>query len=80
MDAEGRRPLSFACELGDAALVKALLDAGAEISGGAEDEESPLMKACEAGHEAVGQLFIYAWANANESASRGMRPLMIAAR
>jgi ankyrin repeat protein len=72
----GETPLWAACEKGHAAVVEALLKAGADANK-ESDYETPLWAACEKGHVAVVETLLKAGADANME-SAGETPLWAA--
>ncbi len=56
-------------------MVRALIQAGAEINKAAENGETPLYTAAERGHEAVVRALIEAGADVNKSVNDGATPL-----
>jgi ankyrin repeat protein len=74
---DGLTALDFACACpnGSAAIVKALLSAGARVNGNARDNGSPLMYAADAGHADMVKLLIAHGANVAMVTNRGMTAL-----
>ena len=76
----GSAPIAEAADLGDARMVKMLLDAGAEPEGANADGQTALMLAIKTGELPVVEMLINAGANVNKIESfRQQTPLMWAA-
>ncbi|KAM6478238.1 nacht and ankyrin domain-containing protein [Trichoderma sp. SZMC 28011] len=78
-DEFGRTPLSMATEKGNEAVVKLLLNAGAEVNLKDYDNQAPLFYAAETGKEAVVKLLLNAGAGVNLKNDYNQTPLFYAA-
>lgn len=78
-DKTGRTPLHEAAAGGHEALVRLLIDQGAEISAADEDERTPLHFAAGEGQEAVARLLMDLGANISDADKQGRTPLHLAA-
>ena len=70
-------PLHIACQYGHEAVVKALVDAGANVNTVNKHGWAPLHIACQYGHEAVVKALVDAGANVNTVNKHGWTPLHI---
>ena len=79
-DSWGRTPLSYAAENGHEAMIKLLLEEGAELeSKDSKFSRTPLLWAAEKGHEAVVKLLLNKGADLESEDSLGRMPLSYAA-
>jgi ankyrin repeat protein len=78
-DSYGRTPLSWAAERGHEAVVKLLLEDGAELESKDEDGQTPLSWAASKGHEAVVKLLLEKGAELESKSKYGQTPLSWAA-
>ena len=72
-------PLYWAAREGHEAVVKALIEAGADVNKAKNDGETPLYMAASNGHEAVVKALIEAGADVNKADDDGWTPLYMAA-
>ena len=77
-DDDGATPLYIATEKGHEAVVRALIEAGADV-GVAAPDETPLFIATYEGHEAIVRALIEAGADINKAKDTGATPLFVAA-
>jgi ankyrin repeat protein len=71
----GRTPLSWAAEMGNKALVKLLLEKGAQLDAKGINGQTPLSWAAEKGHEALVKLLLEEGAELEAKSSNGQTPL-----
>jgi len=79
-DVRGRTPLHWACDRGDAAAVKALVDAGAGIDVKDLLGATPLLSGASSGIMVIINTLLSAGANVNARTGRGDSPLHFASR
>jgi cytohesin len=60
-------------------MVRALIEAGADVNKAADDGRTPLFMAARKGHEAVVRELIELGADINKAADNGVTPLVVAA-
>ncbi|KAK0716323.1 hypothetical protein B0H67DRAFT_515985, partial [Lasiosphaeris hirsuta] len=78
-DEYGRTPLCYAAEQGHEAVVKLLLDKGADTEAKGRDDRTPLCYAAGEGHEAVVKLLLDKGADTEAKGRNGQTPLCYAA-
>jgi ankyrin repeat protein len=71
----GRTPLSWAASMGNKALVKLLLEKGAELDSKSSNGQTPLSWAAANGHEAVVKLLLEKGAELEAKSNSGLTPL-----
>ena len=77
-DAKGWTPLFIVCFTDRLALVRLLLDRGANTDKASIDGATPLLITCQEGHAAVARLLLGAGADIDKAANDGCTPLSVA--